>query len=161
MLSLLSIAGCNPFAQPEVPFESKGPKPKQVVNIPAILDTSHAEIKSRQEIKALIGVPPTKDDSITLEWSFPEGRFTVFYFDKERDFMAFDPKAPGADSIEDMAALIGIDLKGRHPDEFAPRRASYAYNDLDVNGKMVSADFERKDGKISVLRLHEREKTAK
>jgi hypothetical protein len=161
LILLLSIVACrNPF-EGEPSFASKGPTPNQIVNIPAILETSHDQIKSRQEIKALIGVPPKREDSISMEWSFPEGSFTVYYFDGKRDFMALTPKAPGVDSIEDMAALAGIDLKGRQPDNFSNQRSAYGYYNLDVNGKTVSADFERMGDKIPMLRVHEQEKTVK
>ncbi len=161
LILLLAIAGCrNPF-EGEPSFASKGSKPNQVVNIPAILDTSHEQIKSRKEVKAVVGVPPTIENSISIEWNFPEGSLVVFYFDGKRDFMSLRAKAPGVDSIEDMAALAGIDLKGRQPDKYSDVSSAYGYYDLDVNGKTVSADFERMGSKILALRVHELEKPAK
>ena len=166
-LLLLSTAGCKSFlGEPSV--ASKGPKPARVVDIPAIIKTSHEDGASRKEIKALIGVPPEDESRINIEWVFPEGRFTVFYFDGKRDFMSFavrgqdgaDQGSHGLDSIEDMAALVGIDLEGKQPDEYSSVRSAYSYS-LDMDGKKVSADFDRFYNKILEVRVHEIEPSGK
>ena len=113
----------------------------------------------------MIGKPPYRDlKDLGVDWELPEGRLSLSALSDKNSpvaddkgkvwFISYELRSskdipfPVVNSIEDMAALVNIDLQGRKPDGYSSSRGAYYYRDVSVNGKKVGIDFSALDGKI-------------
>ncbi len=115
--------------------------------------------KSLQEMTTMLG--PSKERGICYGWDLPEGEITACYRDSAKKSMrsisyrltpygGFWTRSE-VGSIEEMAALVNIDLQGKKPDnEF---RGGYTY-DLILNGKTGYVSFDGGPKRIVGARVH-------
>ena len=140
---LLSIISCDRFNG-----RSNGPKPTQVVDLPSMIG------KSRQEITKMVGMPPSKDDSIAVDWDLPEGTLS-FFKEKNGETRSISYRLKkaysGFVSSEEIAHLVNIDVQRRKPVE--DRHGDHSYNDVSVNGKTFDLFVEKEDGRFTDVRI--------
>ena len=140
---LLSIISCDRFSS-----RSKGPKPTQVLDLPSMIG------KSRQEITKLVGVPPYKDDMMSVNWELPEGTLAVFKeTNGETDFISYSLKKSysGFVSSAEMAEVVNIDVQRRKPE--VNRHGHHSYNHISVNGKTFHLVIDNEGGRFADVRI--------
>jgi hypothetical protein len=140
---LLSIISCGRFNG-----RSNGARPTQVVDLPSMIG------KSREEITKMVGIPPSKDDSLGPVWELPEGSLSVFKKENgETSFISYSLKKPysGFDSPEEMAKLVNIDVQRRQPREIYS--GTQIYDDVSANGKTFDVAVDKEGGRYPVARI--------
>lgn len=130
LILLLAVVSCDRFSG-----GSNVAKPTQVVDFPSMVG------KSLQEMTTMLGTP-TKPASC-YHWELPEGELNVCYetsdASKRMSSMSYTLKPElGVGSLEEMMALLKIDVQGKVAEE--NRRGFSTYN-ISLNGKSCFVDI--------------------
>jgi len=140
---LLSIISCDRFD-----VRSNGAKPTQAIDLPSIIG------KSRQEITKILGLPPHKEDSVSIHWELPEGTLMVFKKENgETSFISYRlmESYSGFGSPEEMAKLVNIDVQRRKPREI--HSGSQIYDNVSANGKTFDVAVDKEGRTYPVARI--------
>ena len=130
---LLVILSCAGFGTSDIA------KPTKVVDFPSMVG------KSLQELTTMLGAPTQR--VLCYSWQLPEGELSACYEteDYARKLMSslsyrLNPDSKprlGVHSIEEMMALVNINVDGKQAKE--DRRKFFTY-DIDMNGKSCFVD---------------------
>jgi hypothetical protein len=140
---LLSIISCDRFDP-----RSNGAKPTQAVDLPSMIG------KSRQEITTMLGLPPHKDNSVTVAWELPEGTLAVLKKENgETSSISYRLKESfsGFVSAEEMAKLANIDVQRRKPREI--HGGSQIYDYVGANGKTFDVAVDKEGRTFAVATI--------
>jgi hypothetical protein len=133
LLVLLSILSCAGFGTSDIA------KPTKIVDFPSMVG------KSLQELTTMLGSPTQR--VLCYNWQLPEGELSVCYENdgKANTLMSslsyrLNPDSEprlGVGSIEEMMALVSINVKGKKAEEH--RKGFFTY-DIEMNGKSCFVD---------------------
>lgn len=131
---LLSIVSCDRFIG-----NSNVTKPTKVVDLASMAG------KSLQEMTTMLG--PPRQQVLCYHWELPEGEVTVCYEGSVKKYMSsisYELKPDsgsgaerGVGSLEEMMALINIDVQGKEAEK-NNRRGLFTYNDISINGVTIN-----------------------
>lgn len=137
LIFLLTTLSCGLFdGGPKVP------RPTQVVDFPSMVG------KSLQEMTTMLG--QARPQVLCYHWELTEGDLGVCYetSDNAKRFMSslsyeLKPYSGGASdrgvgSLEEMMALVNIDVQGKAAEEH--RKGFFTYKDVSINGKLCFID---------------------
>jgi hypothetical protein len=108
--------------------------------------------KSHQEITKMVGIPPSNDGSMYVDWDLPEGTLSVHKENGETSDISYRLRKAysGFVSSGEMAGLANIDVKRRRARE---GRGFDSYDDISVNGKTFDVAIDKDGGRYAVARI--------
>ena len=134
LILLLFIVSCDRFIG-----SSNVVKPTKVVDLRLMAG------KSLQEMTTMLG--PPRQEVLCYHWELSEGEVTVCYEGSVKKYMssiAYELKPDsgsgaerGVGSLDEMMALVNIDVQGKEAEK-NNRRGLFTYNNININGVTIN-----------------------
>ena len=127
-------------------------KPVKVVDMPAMVG------KSRADIKKMVEAAP-KNEEPWLEYKLPQGDLTIQFTKEKPSRLTFDFKAvsigdatiSGLDTADNLATMAGIDVSGKTPTYTSE---SFENFDYEIGGKKTEVSFHKISGRYTSVSIN-------